>query len=110
MYALISPKFKAISSYPFVVNANKTLSPLSFAKTSSAFSGVIITNEIDRRDSASGFGTIGADGLTYSVFVTILAGGVGSDEHAASDKIIINPRASIVKRFSIFCGPLFFFQ
>jgi len=107
----MSLKFKAVSSYPFAVNANKTFSSFNFAKTSAAFSGVIIINLMSLKESTSGFGTIGAVGVTYSVFVTILAGGtIGFDEHAASDKIIINPSTSTVKRFSIFCSPLILCQ
>lgn len=111
MYALRSLKFKAMFSYPLAVTANKTWSSLSVGHTSSIFCGVIIINSTSFKDNGSGLGTIGFAGVTYSVCVTIFAGGcTGLDEHAASEKIIINPRTFTVKCFTIFSAPFFISQ
>ena len=111
IYARTSERFKDRFSYPFAVTAKRTLSSFKFLNISSTFSGVTITNSISFRVNGSGRGTIGAEGVTYSVSVIIFAGGAtGVDEHAASDKIIINPRTFTIKGFAIFSAPFFFSQ
>ena len=109
---LMSLKLRAIFSYPLEVTANKALSPLIFANTSSTFSGVIIINSNSLRFNSSGDGTEGLGGFTNSVSVTTLGGGstVGRAEHPARNKIIVNPRALTVKRSSICCFLFFICQ
>ena len=107
----MAARFSAISSYPFAVRANNTLSSLKSAITSSKLSAVTIMKSTSLKSSWSGCVTIGRGGVTYSVSVIILAGGcTGFDEHAVSDKIIINPRTFTIKCFAIRSAPFIFCQ